>query len=41
MSSVYEAVALDITRLEREVTDLGNDLEELKHLDQLIAQAKV
>ncbi len=33
-------VALDITRLEREVAELGNDLEELKHLDQLIAQAK-
>jgi len=33
-------VALDITRLEREVTELGKDLEELKFLDQLIAQAK-
>jgi exonuclease SbcC len=34
------AVALDITRLEREVADLEQDLEELKHLDRLIAQAK-
>jgi exonuclease SbcC len=33
-------IALDITRLEREVTELGKDLEELKFLDQLIAQAK-
>jgi exonuclease SbcC len=33
-------VALDITRLEREAAELGNDLEELKSLDQLIAQAK-
>ena len=33
-------VALDITRLEREVTDLGNELEKLKLLDQQIAQAK-
>ncbi|HET7638735.1 MAG TPA: hypothetical protein VFK47_08345, partial [Ktedonobacteraceae bacterium] len=33
-------VALDITRLEREVAELGKDLEELKFLDQLIAQAK-
>jgi DNA repair protein SbcC/Rad50 len=34
------AVAIDITRLEHEVTDLEQDLEELKLLDQLIAQAK-
>jgi len=34
------AVALDITRLEREVVDLEHDLEELKLLDQQIAQAK-
>jgi len=34
------AVALDITRLEREVMDLEQDLEELKHLDRLISQAK-
>ena len=33
-------IALDITRLEREVTDLEDDLETLKHLDQQIAQAK-
>ncbi len=33
-------VALDITRLEREVADLGNDLEQLKLLDQQIVQAK-
>jgi len=33
-------VALDITRLEREVTDLGDELEKLKLLDQQIAQAK-
>jgi DNA repair protein SbcC/Rad50 len=33
-------VALDITRLEREVAELGHDLEELKLLDQLIVQAK-
>ncbi len=33
-------VALDITRLEREVTDLGNELEKLKLLDQQIVRAK-
>ncbi len=33
-------IALDITRLEREVADLEDDLETLKHLDQQIAQAK-
>jgi DNA repair protein SbcC/Rad50 len=33
-------VALDIIRLEREVTDLGNELEKLKLLDQQIVRAK-
>jgi exonuclease SbcC len=33
-------VALDITRLEREVTDSGNELEKLKLLDQQIVRAK-
>ncbi len=35
-----KAVTHDITRLEREVTDLEQDLEELKHLDQQIVQAR-
>ncbi|HWZ17685.1 MAG TPA: SMC family ATPase [Ktedonobacteraceae bacterium] len=35
-----KAVTHDITRLEREVTDLGQDLEELKYLDQQIVQAR-
>jgi exonuclease SbcC len=34
-------VALDINRLEREVTDLGNELEKLKLLDQQIVRAKL
>jgi len=34
------AVALDITRMEREIADLEHDLQELKHLDLLIVQAK-
>ena len=34
-------VALDIKRLEREIEELGNDLDELKHLDQQIVQAQI
>jgi DNA repair protein SbcC/Rad50 len=35
-----QGVGLDIKRLEHEIEGLEKDLEELKHLDQLIAQAK-
>jgi DNA repair protein SbcC/Rad50 len=35
-----QGVGLDMKRLEREIEEIGNDLEELKLLDQLIAQAK-
>jgi len=35
-----QGVGLDIKRLEHEIEEIGNDLDELKHLDQLIAQAK-
>jgi DNA repair protein SbcC/Rad50 len=35
-----QGVSLDLKRLEREIEEIGNDLEELKLLDQLIAQAK-
>ena len=35
-----KAVTQDITRLEREISDLGLDLEELKNLDQQIVQAR-
>src|SRR6266702_3910358 len=35
-----QGVGLDIKRLEHEIEEIGNDLDELKHLDQLIAQTK-
>ncbi|HEY6285161.1 MAG TPA: SMC family ATPase, partial [Ktedonobacteraceae bacterium] len=35
-----QGVGLDIKRLEHEIEEIGYDLEELKHLDELIAQAK-
>src|SRR5205814_2941150 len=35
-----QGVGLDIKRLEHEIEETGNDLDELKYLDELIAQAK-
>jgi exonuclease SbcC len=35
-----QGVGFDIKRLEHEIEEIGNDLDELKHLDQLIALAQ-